>query len=180
MSGDDLKVVNNEEQPVDVQQAARSMPPRVVMPGPISGAGNALAAAPTTPERSIIPPEPALTPMPPVPGLGEPRKVRTVAIRPDGTPVQNPVAIDSPIATGSAPSRSLASRAFNSAASSAASITPDAETAPEAMAPAREIASCNAYAGSFASIGTSKVPAAMAAFFSSIAGTASAGTSSAT
>jgi hypothetical protein len=105
------KVVNNEEQPVDVQQAARSMPPRVVMPGPISSAGNALAAAPTTPERSIIPPEPALTPMPPVPGLGEPRKVRTVSIRPDGTPAQNPVAVDSPVATGSAPSRSLASQA---------------------------------------------------------------------
>lgn len=111
------KVVNNEEQPVDVQQAARSMAPRVVMPGPISGAGTALAAAPTTPERSIMPAEPALTPMPPVPGLGEPRKVRTVSIRPDGTPAQNPIAVDGsqPIATGSAPSRSLASQATNPA-----------------------------------------------------------------
>ena len=124
------KVVNNEEQPVDVQQAARSMPPRVVMPGPISGAGNALAAAPTTPERSIIPPEPALTPMPPVPGLGEPRKVRTVAIRPDGTPVPNPVAIDSPIATGSAPSRSLANQATNPASQRPASA-PVAAAAPK-------------------------------------------------
>ncbi|RYE34868.1 MAG: hypothetical protein EOP23_03375 [Hyphomicrobiales bacterium] len=109
------KVVNNEEQPVDVQQAARSMPPRVVMPGPIANAGNALAAAPTTPERSIIPPEPALTPMPPVPGLGEPRKVRTVSIRPDGTPSQNPIAVDSNIATGSAPSRSLSGQTANPA-----------------------------------------------------------------
>ncbi|WP_306223934.1 SPOR domain-containing protein [Bosea beijingensis] len=111
------KVVNNEEQPVDVQQAARSMPPRVVMPGPISSAGNALAAAPSTPERSILPAEPALTPMPPVPGLGEPRKVRTVSIRPDGTPAQNPVVVDSnqPIATGSAPTRSIANQATNPA-----------------------------------------------------------------
>ncbi|CAH1678570.1 SPOR domain-containing protein [Hyphomicrobiales bacterium] len=101
------KVVNNEEQPVDVQQAARSMPPRVVTPS----SGTALAAAPSVPERSITPAEPGLTPMPPVPGLGEPRKVRTVAIRPDGTPVANPVAVDGsqPIATGSAPTRSIGS-----------------------------------------------------------------------
>lgn len=126
------KVVNNEEQPVDVQQAARSMPPRVVMPGPISSAGNALAAAPTTPERSIIPPEPALSPMPPVPGLGEPRKVRTVAIRPDGTPAQAPVAVDAnqPIATGSAPSRSLAGQATNPAAQRPSSA-PVAAVAPK-------------------------------------------------
>ncbi|MFJ5369811.1 SPOR domain-containing protein, partial [Bosea sp. CER48] len=101
------KVVNNEEQPVDVQQAARSMPPRVVMPG--GGTASALAAAPAAPERSITGGEPGLTPMPPVPGLGEPRKVRTVAIRPDGTPVPNPVAVDvnQPIATGSAPTRAI-------------------------------------------------------------------------
>ena len=106
------KVVNNEEQPVDVQQAARSMPPRVV-----AGAGTALAAAPSAPERSIAPPEPGLTPMPPVPGLGEPRKVRTVSIRPDGTPAQAPVAVDAnqPIATGSAPSRSIGGQAANPA-----------------------------------------------------------------
>ncbi|WP_293812290.1 SPOR domain-containing protein [uncultured Bosea sp.] len=111
------KVVNNEEQPVDVQQAARSMPPRVVAPGPNSAGGTALAAAPSAPERSIVQPEPGLTPMPPVPGLGEPRKVRTVSIRPDGTPAQNPVAVDSnqPIATGSAPTRSLANQATNPA-----------------------------------------------------------------
>lgn len=139
------KVVNNEEQPVDVQQAARSMPPRVVMPGPIAGAGTALAAAPSTPERSILPPEPALTPMPPVPGLGEPRKVRTVSIRPDGTPAQNPVVVDSnqPIATGSAPTRSLASQAVNpapqrpaAAAPAAPKIEARATTPPAATTPA--------------------------------------------
>jgi hypothetical protein len=103
------RVVNGEEQPVDVQQAARALPPRVVMPGPVAApeaGGAALAAAPSAPERSIVPPEPALTPMPPVPGLGEPRKVRTVSIRPDGTPAQAPVAAETdagqPAATGSA------------------------------------------------------------------------------
>lgn len=106
------KLVNNEEQPVDVQQAARSMPPRVVMPS--AGSANtdtALAAAPAAPTRSILPAEPGLTPMPPVPGLGEPRRVRTVSIRPDGTPAQNPVAVDSSqIATGSAPARNGANQ----------------------------------------------------------------------
>ncbi|WP_293798672.1 SPOR domain-containing protein [uncultured Bosea sp.] len=139
------KVVNNEEQPVDVQQAARSMAPRVVAPGPNSGGGTALAAAPSAPERSIVPPEPGLTPMPPVPGLGEPRKVRTVAIRPDGTPAQNPVAVDSnqPIATGSAPTRSLANQAANVALSrpmQLPSAAPKAEaratTPPAATTPA--------------------------------------------
>lgn len=122
------KVVASEEQPVDLQQLARSTPARVIMSGPGStggetapispaaasvGAGTALAAAPGQPERSIVPPEPALTPMPPVPGLGEPRRVRTVSIRPDGTPAQNPVAVPSsqPVTTGSAPARSIAAPA---------------------------------------------------------------------
>ncbi|MGX5737148.1 hypothetical protein, partial [Bosea thiooxidans] len=122
------KVVASEEQPVDLQQIARSTPARVVMPGPGStggetapispaaasvGAGTALAAAPGQPERSIVPPEPALTPMPPVPGLGEPRRVRTVSIRPDGTPAQNPIAVPNsqPVTTGSAPARSIAAQA---------------------------------------------------------------------
>ena len=66
------------------------------------------------------------------------------------------------------------------AAAKAASMTSGAVIAPEEMAADRDVASCKAQAGSLASIGTSKVPAAMAAFFSSIAGMASAGTSSAT
>ncbi|WP_336812667.1 SPOR domain-containing protein [Bosea sp. MMO-172] len=120
------KVVNNEEQPVDVQQAARSMPPRVV-----AGAGTALAAAPSAPERSIAPAEPGLTPMPPVPGLGEPRKVRTVSIRPDGTPAQAPIAIDQPIATGSAPTRSIASQTGNSALAQSRPVQLPAAAAPK-------------------------------------------------
>lgn len=85
------KVVSRNEQPVDVQQAARSLPARVVLPGPGVGtatppAANALSQAPAVIARDPAPLEPALTPVPPVPGLGEPRRVRTVSIRPDGTP----------------------------------------------------------------------------------------------
>lgn len=108
------KVVSREEQPVDVQQAARSLPARVVLPGPGSGvaatpAANPLAQAPAAIERDPVPSEPALTPVPPVPGLGEPRRVRTVSIRPDGTPAPPANGNASytngalPLATGSAP-----------------------------------------------------------------------------
>ncbi len=147
------KLVASEEQPVDLQQIARSTPARVVLPGPGStggetapiapaaasvpapvGAGTALAAAPGQLERSIVPPEPALTPMPPVPGLGEPRRVRTVSIRPDGTPAQNPVAVPSsqPATTGSAPARSAATQAPAEAPLRVAA----APTAPVALPPA--------------------------------------------
>lgn len=115
------KVVSREEQPVDVQQAARTMAPRVVLPGPGSAtpetttstgaASNPLAQAPAAPERMAMAAEPGLTPVPPVPGLGEPRRVRTVSIKPDGTPA--PSASTSaayvngavPPATGSTPAR---------------------------------------------------------------------------
>lgn len=115
------KVVSREEQPVDVQQAARTMAPRVVLPGPGSAtpetatstgaASNPLSQAPAAPERVVTAAEPALTPVPPVPGLGEPRRVRTVSIKPDGTPA--PSASTSaayvngavPPATGSTPTR---------------------------------------------------------------------------
>ncbi|WP_332685539.1 hypothetical protein, partial [Bosea sp. (in: a-proteobacteria)] len=89
----ETKVVNREEQPVDVKQATRSMAPR---------------AAPADIAAALAAGEPGLIAVPPVPGLGEPRKVRTVAIRPDGTPV--PAAGEGEVAsaqqgivTGSAP-----------------------------------------------------------------------------
>ena len=108
----DTRVVNREEQPVDVQSIARAAP-RVVLPGP----GTALPAVPASPQpatgspvtpapvsaapviaapspRAVDPvaiPNPATAAVEPssttaVNGaLGEPRRVRTVAVRPDGT-----------------------------------------------------------------------------------------------
>lgn len=116
----ETKVVSREEQPVDVQQAARSMPARVILPGPGTGAGetasNPLASAPGVPERLPTPSEPALTPVPPVPGLGEPRKVRTVSIRPDGTPAAPANgAAAAGIVTGSTPSPGAAATPGNAA-----------------------------------------------------------------
>lgn len=77
----DTKVVSREEQPLDVAQAARSAA-RVILPGPATPApeGTATASPPVAP----APAAPANATASPS-GLGEPRKVRTVSIRPDGT-----------------------------------------------------------------------------------------------
>ncbi|OYW61668.1 MAG: hypothetical protein B7Z40_18095 [Bosea sp. 12-68-7] len=134
------KVVSREEQPIDVQQAARSLPARVILPGPGTAtatpstppaASNALAQAPEAAVPLAAPAEPALTPVPPVPGLGEPRRVRTVSIRPDGTPAPSPNGTAGytngavPLATGSAPP------------ARPAGIVPSAPPAPAATTPAR-------------------------------------------
>lgn len=79
-SADKTKVVSREEQPVDVQQATRSLSPR-----PSQSASGSITPTETA-GASLAPTEPGLVPIPAVPGLGEPRRVRTVAIRPDGTP----------------------------------------------------------------------------------------------
>jgi hypothetical protein len=83
----ETRVVNRDEQPVDVQAAIRNQP-RVVFPG--GGAGASTEATPP----------PAASP---AAGLGEPRKVRTVAIRPDGTVISAPPAGGTPATSGATP-----------------------------------------------------------------------------
>ncbi len=135
----DTKVVSREEQPIDVQQAARSMPARVILPGPGTGTGtseagsNPLASAPGTPERLPTPSEPSLTPVPPVPGLGEPRKVRTVSIRPDGTPA-GATNGSAGIVTGSNPSSTSAA-----SGSSSSQLAPVPRPRPAAVADATKV-----------------------------------------
>jgi hypothetical protein len=94
----DSRVVNREEQPLDVQTAARTAS-RVILPPlnppaptatPNGGANGAAALAPTGQAE------------PPATGLGEPRRVRTVSVRPDGT-IAGPNGPTTPTATGSAP-----------------------------------------------------------------------------
>lgn len=77
------KVVNREEQPIDVRQAAR-----VVLAPPGQAGVNANP-----------------NPPPPVAGLGEPRRVRTVSVRPDGSIVgEEPAAPPpAPVRVASAP-----------------------------------------------------------------------------
>ncbi len=101
----DTRVVNREEQPMDVQAAARATP-RIILPGPSTGPSTPVQAVtpaqPPTPSQTVVPLMPAAeTPAstagasavaatPPAPqgaaaALGEPRRVRTVAVRPDGS-----------------------------------------------------------------------------------------------
>lgn len=132
------KVVTREEQPVDVQQAARAMQPRVVLPGPGTGTATAPDASPNAQPAGVAAgADPGLVAMPAVPGLGEPRRVRTVTIRPDGAPVPpaGTSEMTSGIVTGSAPpARAPAPQpaARPAPAQSAATPAPVATTPPAA------------------------------------------------
>lgn len=68
--GQNEKVVLREEKPVDNLELGRTSVPRTVLPGAPGGAGQPAAGA----QSSSNPPS----------ALGEPRRVRTVPIRPDG------------------------------------------------------------------------------------------------
>ncbi len=130
----DTKVVNREEQPVDVAQAVRSNGGSVVadatgatVPGAASQARNA--------PNSL--------------NLGEPRKVRTVTIRPDGSVVGAPEAANAhhsaaspvpamtlPAAAQPAPIQTASAQPKPASATpAAASSTPAPKPAPVATAP---------------------------------------------
>jgi hypothetical protein len=111
----DTKVVSREEQPVDVQQAARAAA-RVILPVPAGAAttGSDASASPLPATASVSAAAPsAATPSgatpsgsvptaaAPVSGLGEPRRVRTVSIRPDGSVVPPAGTASPPVASAS-------------------------------------------------------------------------------
>ncbi|WP_262297800.1 SPOR domain-containing protein [Microvirga sesbaniae] len=97
------KVVNREEQPVDVQQAVR-----------MNGSAVADATGGTVPGGVVKPHQTASL------NLGEPKKVRTVTIRPDGT------------VAGSEPSAQPTS-------SAAMTLPPQAQATPTARAPSAPV-----------------------------------------
>jgi hypothetical protein len=81
-------IVPREEQPLDVKQAAKLMPPRVVGPGGVTGSTDQSAAA-ATPTTGGLPSAMSLQVPPRIPPAAgspnEPKKVKTVTIRPDMT-----------------------------------------------------------------------------------------------
>jgi hypothetical protein len=93
-----VKVVNNEEQPVDLNAQAASPPP----------AASAAADAPGGPvvRGTVDTPVVVMSP-PPASGAAssfpEPKPVRTISLRPDGTPIPNSVADASASQTPPAP-----------------------------------------------------------------------------
>jgi hypothetical protein len=103
----DAKVVNREEQPIDVQAATRAAA-RVIAPG-----GSVLSGTDTT--TAAVAPNPTAA-------LGEPKKVRTISIRPDGSVVGSAPA---PAAAAPAP---VAPRIATAAAPPIQASTPAAST----------------------------------------------------
>lgn len=112
------KVVTTEEQPVDVNQAAKPTQPRVILPN--GGSAATVPPAPPPPVSTVPrqagganPPQPNAAPAAPaapgVAALGEPKKVRTVLVRPDGTvidgtePVKPPSMAAAPSVVPSSP-----------------------------------------------------------------------------
>jgi hypothetical protein len=78
-----VKVVNSEEQPVDLNaQAAVNNPAGSAAPGGTTDP--ALAAIINTP---LVPPQPAAPPKGMTSEFPDPKPVRTISLRPDGTPI---------------------------------------------------------------------------------------------
>ena len=82
-----VKVVNNEEQPVDLNAQTASPPPAASAAAAASG-GPVVRGTVDTPVV-VMPPQPAPGAASPFP---EPKPVRTISLRPDGTPIPNSVA----------------------------------------------------------------------------------------
>jgi cell division protein FtsN len=101
------KVVNREEQPIDVQQAVR------MNGNAVADATGGTAGAPVKPQQTA-----SLN-------LGEPKKVRTVTIRPDGT-----VAGEPPAPQPAAPAAMTLPPQAQPSPSQAASIPAPAQSAP--------------------------------------------------
>jgi hypothetical protein len=108
------KVITREEQPVDLMQAAKAAAPR--------DTDSAAGSAPGAPSVAVN-------------GFPEPKRVKTVSVRPDGTIISAdgaPVAVASPPVGNPFPSRSIASIPLNP---SSAKPTPVPAAAPPAPPP---------------------------------------------
>ena len=116
------RVVDRQEQPIDVKEASRTLPPGPTptptpqQPPSAAGAvpGQATVTAPTATAPSAASSPPSISPSSPVvrsgrssvvqAALGEPRPVRTVVVRPDGTMLGGPSLAAADPAMGLVPS----------------------------------------------------------------------------
>ena len=146
------RIVNREEQPVDVQQAARAIAAVPAAPAPsLSGSGSSgiIPLSTATPGSTGGPAQTGSL----AASLGEPKRVKTVAIRPDGSVLSDagpakakpaasssatPPARPSPTQTGSTqrdtPAAAPAPEAPKTPTRVAALTTPSATPAPAAAA----------------------------------------------
>jgi hypothetical protein len=96
-----VKVVNSEEQPVDLNaQASVNNPPPANPPAP-AGATDAAALAATI-NTPLVAPAPAGPPKGMTPDFPDPKPVRTVSLRPDGTPIAAAALPDQPVSNANA------------------------------------------------------------------------------
>ena len=96
-----IKVVNSEEQPVDLSaQTSAGNPPAADQAKPPSGATDAAALAATI-NTPLVPPAGAAPPQGMTSEFPSPKPVRTISLRPDGTPIASAPALDQP--AGDAP-----------------------------------------------------------------------------
>ena len=122
------RVVTREEQPVEMKDTAL-VPPRVIFPDPQASTNAAAASSLSSTASGLAPAQSSASTSVPA---TEPKKVRTVTIRPDQSGSDAPAAPAAPVARAAAPLPSLPAAARNSAAQPASAAP--AETA--AMAPA--------------------------------------------
>src|SRR3984957_8914487 len=126
-----VKVVNSEEQPVDLNaQASVNNPPASADPSPSTADATALAATINTP--LVAPP----TPGPPKGTSSEfpdPKPVRTVSLRPDGTPI----AAASPLDQAASDAKPAAPPADSPSKPADAPMKPAPKTASEATGAAQ-------------------------------------------
>ena len=91
-----VKVVNSEEQPVDLNaQTSAGNPPAADQAKPPSGATDAAALAATI-NTPLVPPAGAAPPQGMTSEFPSPKPVRTISLRPDGTPIAVAPALDQP------------------------------------------------------------------------------------
>ena len=96
-----VKVVNSEEQPVDLNaQASVNNPPAPAPADPSASAADATALAATI-NTPLVAPPPAAPPKGMTSEFPEPKPVRTISLRPDGTPIGAPPRLISRRATRS-------------------------------------------------------------------------------
>jgi hypothetical protein len=122
-----VKVVNSEEQPVDLNaQAAANNP---AAPAAQGGADPALAAIINSP---LVPPQPAAPPKGMTSEFPDPKPVRTISLRPDGTPIGAVSPPDQPT--------SAAAAAQPSKSTEAPSAPPPSTPAPKTISDAAGVA----------------------------------------
>ncbi|HEY1884420.1 MAG TPA: SPOR domain-containing protein [Roseiarcus sp.] len=96
-----VKVVNSEEQPVDLNAQASVNNPPSANSAPPAGATDATALAATI-NTPLVAPAPAGPPNGTAPDFPDPKPVRTISLRPDGTPIAMSSPPDQPASAANA------------------------------------------------------------------------------